>query len=160
MPTDGEFEEPAARLFACEPLARDNGLKPTQAGDFVAWRGGMHCEDALASSPGRCFPDRPVMADSSFGRRRLVLDRFLHEPGRELTDERRWLSGSGRLQGPRRGHLRARPVQRQPLRVVARGQARHREPGRLVEVLLRQVLDLLYVLSLRAPDREWNADRQ
>ena len=53
---------------------------------------------------------------------------------------------------PRRRDLPRRPVQREPLRVLARGQARNRGPRRLVEVLLRQVLDLLHVLSRRHPD--------
>ena len=46
------------------------------------------------------------------------------------------------------------PVQRESLRVVARGQARNRGPGRLGEVLLRRVLDVLHVLSRRDPDPE------
>ena len=60
---------------------------------------------------------------------------------------------------PLAGTCRDGSVQREPLRVVAGGQARYRGPRRHVEVLLRQVLDLLHVLPRRAT-RSWAGRRR
>ena len=95
----------------------------------------------LTVAPGSGTPGSPV------GRERAV-----HERRRQLADDGRRLPGTAGLTGPGGGDLPRGAVQREPLRVVARGQARYRGPRRHVEVLLRQVLDLLHVLPRRVPD--------
>ena len=56
--------------------------------------------------------------------------------------------------------VRAELAQLQPLRVVARRQAGHRDARRLVEVLRREVLDVLQLLPRRLHDAERHAGRQ
>ena len=92
--------------------------------------------------------------------RPMECERAVHKRRRKLSDDGRRLSRAARLARPDGRHLSPGSVQREPLRVVAGGQARNRGSCRHVEVLLRQVLDLLHVLQRRVPDPERNADHQ
>jgi len=110
---------------------------------------GEFCEE-VASRRARVARARGRRA----GRRRNTHPR---EHRRELACRGRWLSGPAGGDAPERGHVRPDLAQLQPLRVVARGQARHRDDRRLVEVLRRPLLDVLRLPSRRLFDAQRDA---
>src|SRR5437773_5407585 len=129
----------------CPCLSRPSGLHP-------AGKGGSNVEENRDHRRGANGRFRSAGHGRHGRRLGLDIDRLLHQPGGKLAHDGRRLSGAAGLAGSGGGDLPGGSVQREPLRVVARGQARYRGPRRHVEVLLRQVLDLLHVLSRRVPD--------
>ena len=80
----------------------------------------------------------------------LVRQRPVHEPGRELADDGRRLPGSARLEGSRGGHMPAGAVQREPLRVVARGQARDARISSATSKFFFETYSTFYMFHLGA----------
>src|SRR5690242_217661 len=94
-----------------------------------------------AGGPGRRGRQQP----------RLGIGWGVHQPGGELADDRGRLSGAVGADFPEPGHVPGRHLRLQPFRVVDRGQAGHREPGRQLEVLLRELLEVLRLLPRLLP---------